>query len=151
LLHLLIIQAKFSSNLYTEPPTILFHGTTSNRASKIVGNQFYETQGFKKAPVFLAEDYNTARYFAFEKLAALVPNQPKSLTVVEFKIPTQLANDLGIGQDSRSVIGVFEELRFPDIPGGTGHERILRNLTDVQRFNDVLKAGQIKVRRQRVK
>jgi RHS repeat-associated protein len=47
---------------------ILYHGTSSNRASKIVGNQYYQAQGFK-GKTFFAEDYNTAKYFAFESIA----------------------------------------------------------------------------------
>ena len=47
---------------------ILFHGTSSNRASKIVGNEFHEAQGFRSV-AFFAEDFNTARHFARESSA----------------------------------------------------------------------------------
>jgi len=130
----------------------LYHGTSSNRASKIVGNQFYETQGFKKQPVFFAEDYPTAEYFAYEKMAARdVPNIPKSATVIEFKLSESLANDVGLGANNRRIIGQDNYLPFPDIPGGSGYERITLNSSDLEKFNNALKSGNIQVRRLKVR
>ena|GEM_PF-1727648 len=131
------------------PITILYHGTSSNRASKIVGNQFYEIQGFKQVPTYLAEDYQTAYYFAREHIGKVdVPHIAKSITVIEFKIPEEIAESLNIGAESRRVIGQYAELRFPDIPGSTGYERVL---TDIQKFNEALKEGTIHVRRKRTR
>jgi hypothetical protein len=130
----------------------LYHGTTSNRASKIVGNLFYETQGFKKTPTFLAEDFNTAEYFGITKLAdSTSPNQAKSVSVIEFKIPKQLATELGIGSENRRIIGALEDLFTPDIAGGTGYERVLNSVTNLQVFNQALKTKTISVRRMRVR
>jgi hypothetical protein len=46
------------------------------------------------------------------------------------------------------VIGGFADLRFPDIAGGTGYERVL---IDTKAFNEALKSGLIDASRIKVK
>ena len=89
---------------------------------------------------YFAEDFSTAEYFAFESIAKYMPDQqtPKSLTVIEFKIPKQLAGDMGLFK--RNPIGAMEGMPFVDIAGGTGFERILSG-EGLKKFNDALRQG----------
>ncbi|MBD2491385.1 Ig-like domain-containing protein [Aulosira sp. FACHB-615] len=132
---------------------VLYHGTSSSRAKNIVEG------GFKKSPTYLAEEQNTAEYFAFESLSKYalevkrqnrytLETAPKSLTIIKFQIPKELATELKIDQANRSLIGEEKGLPTPIIEGGSGHERILYNIDG---FNKALKSGQITTSRYRRK
>ena len=148
------IPDDLAAKIYGREPNdfeVLYHGTSSNRAGKIVGSQFFEPQGFKKFPTFFAEDYATSRYFAFEQMAKYnIPAEtpPKSLTIIKFEIPKDIASHLGIDRASRRRIGEELDLPLPPIEGGSGNERILY---DVDTFNNVLKSGQINTTRFKIK
>ncbi len=75
----------------------LFHGTSSNRASKIIGNELCNAGGFR-SEAFLAEDFATAEHFAVASLRDYLPGQtpPKSFTVLAFRVPRELADNLGL-------------------------------------------------------
>jgi len=62
----------------------LYHGTSSNRASKILGGKFSDLEGFRNVTTYLAEDSRTAHHFALELMGnTKIGNQaPKSLTVL---------------------------------------------------------------------
>lgn len=127
---------------------ILYHGTSSSRASKIVGNISKPAEGFRGTTYF-AEDFPTAEYFAFESLAKYTSYQqiPKSMSVIEFRIPKQLIRNTDLFR--RSPIGAAEGMPFTDISGGTGFERILSG-EGLKKFNDALGQGIISVRRRRL-
>jgi len=126
----------------------LYHGTSSSRASKIVGNEVKVTRGFNSQTYF-AEDFATAEYFSFESIAKYPASLdvPKSLSVIEFKIPKSLAKEMGLLK--RHPIGSTEGLPFVDISGGTGFERILSG-KNIKKFNEALKEGKIIVRRKKI-
>ena len=126
----------------------LYHGTSSNKASRIVGSA-YHTQSGLRGSTDLAEEFETARHFALESLIHYGPGQtaPRSLSVIEFSIPRQLADKLGIGSGSRRLLGEDLGLLATDIAGGSGFERKLFNAAG---FNEALKSGEIQFRRMRV-
>lgn len=137
---------------------ILYHGTSSKRASKIVGNNISQQQGFKitdRDSIFLAEDLHTARFFATEKVLDAIseavntgnPDSPKYVTVIEFAIPTSVANELEIADCHRKLLGEFTDMTFPDIFDGTGFERILIGESNISAFNKSLACGDIKYKR----
>ena len=122
-----------------EGDVILTHGTSSNRASKIARGGF-------RGETFLAEDVATSRHFAYESIAKYKPGEmlPRSLTSIEFRIPRPLAKKLGLIE--RSTIGQTRGLKWVDIQGGSGFERVL-SADKLKAFNESLKAGEIGVRR----
>jgi RHS repeat-associated protein len=125
----------------------LYHGTTSNRASKIVGSQYQKARGFRPTggSVFFAEDMATARHYAD---VARTSTGASSATIMELKIPRSLAEETGLM--NRSVIGADLGLPFEDIPGGTGFERVLPK-DQLQIFNQALLGGTVETRRLRVR
>jgi hypothetical protein len=100
----------------------LFHGTTGNVASKIIKNGF---RAGDDGTVFFAEDFPTAEHFARETAAG---RGAGSRTVLSVKVPAEVANAL-----ERGTIGEHRGLRFVDVPGGSGYERILTG--DTGAFN----------------
>ncbi|MCG7945552.1 MAG: hypothetical protein N0C84_04330, partial [Candidatus Thiodiazotropha taylori] len=116
---------------------ILYHGTSSNAASKII------LRGFRKPPVFFAEDIATARHFGRARAAF---TGALSVTVIEFEIPESVIKSLGL---TRGPIGYDLGLPFVDIPGGTGYELIINSHGSLSIFNGALMTGAIKVRRLR--
>ena len=52
----------------------LYHGTSSNKASRIVGSDYHARSGFR-GPTDLAEEFETARHFALESLIHYGPRQ----------------------------------------------------------------------------
>jgi RHS repeat-associated protein len=120
-------------------PETLYHGTSSNRASKIVVN------GFRAAPVFFGEDFATAVHFGSENNLLRTSN----ISVIEFTIPGGLADSLGIGSAHGLPIGDFLGLPFVDIAGSNGLERVLGTSLQVHAFNKTLQSGAIKTRRLR--
>jgi RHS repeat-associated protein len=124
----------------------LFHGTTGSRASRIVGNEFYPTRGFRPGgdgAVFFAEDASTAFHFGREAAAG---TGARSVTAIEFTMPRSLAQDLGLL--NRNVLGEFRGACPLDIPGGTGFERIMTG-GNIDAFNQALRNGTISTRRLR--
>ncbi|WP_075186541.1 hypothetical protein [Teredinibacter haidensis] len=120
-----------------EDPEILYHGTSSNIASKIV------IHGFRSAPVFFAEDFVSARVFGATRAGL---NSSSNVTVIEFTIPQAIA-DAAITY--RGLIGSYWGVPFVDIPGGSGNERVIPTDGQMQIFNGALKAGVISQRRLR--
>jgi hypothetical protein len=120
----------------------LFHGSSSNRASKIV------KRGFRENATFFAEDLSTAAHFAKYDAGALrqVGMAPKSFTVIEFKMRRSVYESLMM---NRGPIGEDLGLAFTDIAGGTGFERIL-SASGVRSFNELMKSGAIATRRLRL-
>ncbi|WP_265593677.1 RHS repeat-associated core domain-containing protein [Verrucomicrobium sp. BvORR034] len=116
---------------------VLYHGTTSNMASKIT------TRGFRTADTFFAEETATSRYFASEAAAR---TGARSLTSIQFTMPRTVAQDLGLLE--RRIIGADRNLPTPDIDFGTGVERILSS-GRVAEFNAMLENGVIVFRRLR--
>jgi RHS repeat-associated protein len=121
-----------------EPTETLYHGTSSNRASKIV------RLGFRGPDVFFAEDIATARVFGHE---AAGRTGARSVTVIRFEIPISIATAAGIGPLSRERIGFDYGLGTPDIFGGTGFERVMRSMGQVLIFNGALIKKDIKATR----
>ncbi|BAZ16399.1 hypothetical protein NIES4071_82750 [Calothrix sp. NIES-4071] len=116
-------------------------------------------QGFRQAPTFFAEEYPTARYFAFESISRYntelkrqnrftLETPPKSLTIIEFQISKSLAFELKIDRVHRTRIGQEMDLPILYIEGGSEHERILYRINT---FNQALKSGQINTRRYRIR
>lgn len=108
--------------------------------------------------IFFAEDINTARFFATEKLAdatAFAVNArnletpPKNMSVIEFKIPLQVAINLEISDGHRRLLGEYTGMVFPDIAYGTGFERILIGSERIIAFNGLLASKEISQRRLR--
>ena len=114
----------------------LYHGTTSNIASKIV------QRGFRTPPssVYFAEDFVTAEYFSINAAAR---TGARSRTVIEFTMSRGLHNRLGIRP---GLIGEDALERFVQ-PGISPYEQIL---TNVEVFNKALAEGLITYRRLRV-
>ena len=147
----LIINNGFNINI--NEIEILYHGTSSSRAKRIV------EQGFRKGIIFFAEESYTAEYFAFESLGKYKTDKkkrnrysrqtlPKSLTIIEFRIPKNIAVQLKIDRANRRRIGEAMDLGVPPVDRGSGHERILYN---VNAFNNALRLGYISTRRLRIK
>ena len=140
----------------------LFHGTSSKRASKIVGNDSHTQEGFRTGDqecVFLAEDAPTARFFASQRTSDESALQhemgnpdmaPKNLTVIEFTMSLEVANELGLSTDDRRLLGEFSGMPFPDLANSTGHERILVGNQKIAAFNAKLASGEISARREKV-
>ncbi|MEM8682201.1 MAG: RHS repeat-associated core domain-containing protein [Pseudomonadota bacterium] len=137
-IHTIVTQDERSRG--REPKITLFHGTSSNAASKIV------RLGFRSVPVFFAEDIVTARVFAAE---AAGRNDARSTTVITFTIPLSIAEAAGIGPESRQMIGSEFGLPFVDISGGSGYERVIRSTGELLIFNGALTTGKITTRRLR--
>jgi hypothetical protein len=137
----------------------LYHGTSSKRASKIVGNVKYQQEGFKYDKydcVFFAEELETAKFFGGEKAldaaatAHATGNEgftPKRYTVIEFTMTDDVAEGLRISEGYRKPLGEYTGMSFPDIFGGTGHERILAGVELIVEFNRLLSGGKITARR----
>ena len=106
----------------------LFHGTSSNRAARIVGSPYYAAEGFKAGrDYFFAEDFVTAEVFGRARLEPDQPpeNRPQSFTVISFTMPYNLGWRLGLLH--RYPIGGFLDRPFVDVPAGSGFERVLRS------------------------
>ncbi len=138
-------------------PVTLWHGTTSNRASRILGSAdnaaaassfAYEAEGFRGVTVYFAEDSDAARYFAYERLALTRPGEtpPSSLTVIKFSIPEELASRFGL-LERYPITGELGALRPVDI--GTGYESRLFSAFVVD-FNEALQTRRIVVERFRI-
>lgn len=139
----------------------LYHGTSSKRASKIVGNDKHVQQGFKVQDydcIFLAEDLATARFFAAERVVEAeayamnmnnLETPPKNISVIEFQIPIEVATELGLSDADRKPLGVFTGMAFPDIAQGSGFERILESNQRIAKFNELLASKIIQHRRLR--
>ncbi len=140
----------------------LFHGTTSKRASKIVGNDSHAQEGFRLGTqdvVFFAEDGPTAEFFAGQRTSDESALQhdagnghmaPKNLTVIEFTVPLELANALGLSHTERRLLGEFSGMPFPDLANSTGYERMLVSNEKISEFNAKLASGEISARRRRI-
>lgn len=122
----------------TPKPLIVYHGTTSNRASKIV-KQGFRPRGNHR-DVFFAEDLETAKYFALDKAGDTGARQ---ITVIRMEIPRALAEELGLTQ--RHLMGARTGLIVPDVPGSR-MERILESFR-IPQFNELLKSREIEVTR----
>jgi RHS repeat-associated protein len=144
----LIEELGYKKNKVLSEEVTLYHGTSSSRSSKIVGNSLKPKRGFR-GDTFFAEDFVTAEWFANESVVKYGYGQtlPKSFSVIEFRIPAKLAADLGLLK--RSIIGQATELRFVDIAGSSGFERILTS-KNLARFNNALRKGEILVRRKKL-
>ncbi|WP_181790316.1 RHS repeat-associated core domain-containing protein [Myxococcus llanfairpwllgwyngyllgogerychwyrndrobwllllantysiliogogogochensis] len=131
----------------------LFHGTTGNRAAKIMGSLLYKARGFRagtKGAVFFAEERATAEFFANQAPRNHTNDiLAKSRSLIEIKIPEELAKKFGIDELNREPIGAAMDLEFPDISGGSGFERILsKDLLD--EFNQAIESGEIILRRSKL-
>ena len=127
--------ARTASGIIEVPDIRILHGTSSNKASKIVQG------GFKPgSDVYFAEDVSTAASFAYQKRSE--PIAAGSHSVIEFRVPVPLAQKFGLLE--RLPIGQNEALRWVDV--GSGYERILRehNIAD---FNSALTRKFIQQRR----
>jgi hypothetical protein len=137
----------------------IYHGTTSKKASKIVGNEIHKREGFRAGPdgrVYFAEDVATARFFATGRAAEADvvaaqfenPNgKPKFITVVELEIEDELASEFGLGHEDRLPLGEATGQHFPDVAGGSGFERMISHEEDLQNLNAAMASGKISVRR----
>lgn len=115
----------------------LYHGTSSNRASKICTNGF--RIGIDNA-IFFAEEAKSAEYFALTTKIPRGQMLPQSFTTIIFDIPTELAMELGLFK--RYLIGEYRQA--PSIqPGESPYERILIGQERIQIFNDNLKNHRI--------
>jgi hypothetical protein len=116
----------------------LYHGTSSARASRIL------TRGLRPGyddAVFFAEEFETAAHFAREGAQGRT-------TVMRFTIERNLADELGLMD--RALLGEARGLRWVDIQGGTGFERILMG-DNIRLFNEALENGAITVQRLQVR
>lgn len=131
---------KFSTTYsYGKQYKTAFHGTSSNKASKIVGNQFYETAGFRQQITFLADDATVAKQFMIEN------NPLVNKTLIEFKIPKSFYDEMvKRGHIKIDVIG--NELGLPAVDIGNGLEIIIYP-DGIPYFNEALKNGMIKTKR----
>lgn len=141
--------------------TILYHGTSSKRGSKICGNNLHSREGFRVTGydcVFFAEDIETAKFFAIEKAGDAVATAlnngnpamlPKNICVIEFHLTPEIAAALGLADQHRKVLGEHTGMAFPDIHGGTGFERILEGINNINAFNQAFVGGNIEHRRLR--
>ncbi|WP_177241715.1 RHS repeat-associated core domain-containing protein [Myxococcus fulvus] len=132
----------------------LFHGTTGNRSAKIMGSVFYKARGFtagKKGAVFFAEERATAEFFA-NQAPALHDNNTlaRSRSIIEVKIPDELAKRFGISETERSLIGDAMDMELPDVQRGSGFERIL-NQEFLDEFNGAIQSGEIILRRYKLR
>ncbi|HUB68501.1 MAG TPA: RHS repeat-associated core domain-containing protein [Candidatus Methylacidiphilales bacterium] len=115
----------------------IYHGTTSNAASKILSGGF---RPGADGAVFFGEDFSTAQHFGLE---AIAENGASSGKVLSFQVPADLADQLGL--TSRNVLGEFRGAPTIDIPNGSGFERILQG-NNIDAFNQALRSGQITTR-----
>jgi hypothetical protein len=121
-----------------------YHGTSSNKASKIVQG------GFKPGPdgvVFFAEDAQTAEFFAVTTKTPPGSDVPRSFTVIEFTIPRNLAEDLGLL--NRTLIGSYRDA--PMIQPGVSPYEVILYEADIHAFNQALDDGLIIARRLRLR
>jgi RHS repeat-associated protein len=133
-----LIQSLVKDNTSEDDPEeseTLYHGTSSNLASKII------QRGFRSAPVFFGEDFVTAETFGRIRAGL---NGTANVTIIEFTIPKSIAQATITYRDT---IGEFLGLGFVDIPGGSGFERVLEYTPQLQIFNGALLSGIIKQRR----
>ena len=108
---------------------IIYHGTTSAKASRLL------KKGFRNTDAYFAPDYRAAQAMALETGRG-------NRTVMIFKIPVKLYESLGFKEGP---IGEYAQVRPADV--GSGMELILK---DVAQFNAALKDGTIGVTRWRV-
>jgi len=134
------VAARVVSSKGGEEAIRLFHGTSANIGSKIVAKGF---RSGSDGAVYFAEEFNTATHFAREAAAR---TGARSINTLEFKIPRDLAQKLGLME--REVLGAARGAKPIDIPGGSGFERILSG-SSVEAFNEALANGTIVVRRLR--
>jgi hypothetical protein len=126
----------------------VFHGTTSNRASKITGSAFYDARGFRPgvdSAVYFAEDFATAHHFALEAAAS---TGAKRATVLKLTMPRSVAGQSGLLY--RRPLGQYRGAPQIDIPGGTGHERVLSGRGSIDLFNASMEQGVVGVQRLRI-
>lgn len=105
----------------------LYHGTSSNRAARIVGSEYYAAEGFRPGRDYhLAEDFVTAELFALMRYEDDQPKdkQPRSFTVITFTMPFNLGWRLGLLR--RGPIGFFDGSSNAAPSGSTGFQRVLR-------------------------
>ena len=111
---------------------LLYHGTSSNKARKIV------TKGFRPGSdgaVFFAEDMETARYFASTVKLAPDEDPPKSFTIIIFDIPDEIIQNLF----RKGIIGEFRDAPPIQISATSSpYEYILHDLNVIESFNCLL-------------
>ena len=100
-----------------------------------------------KIRLYPTEDVQTAEYFAATTKVPPGADQPRSFTVIEFKIPRDLAQDMGLLK--RAPIGQFRQAPFIQ-PGTSPYEVVLREQY-IPTFNQALSEGSITVRRLRIR
>lgn len=111
---------------------LLYHGTSSNKAHKIVSKGF---RPGSDGAVFFAEDMETARLFALS--VKLAPNEdpPQNFTVIIFDIPDEIAHKLFI----KGLIGQFRDAPPIQITATSSpYEYILCDLHMIEEFNYLL-------------
>jgi RHS repeat-associated protein len=117
-------------------PEILYHGTSRGRGADIAENGF---RAGLHGDGFLAEDTNTARGFATDRVPG--PN----FSLLRFLIPAGLAKRLKLTAQYRQPIGSETDGFCDDFNGtGSGFERVLRP-EFFEDFRKGLKDGTIKV------
>jgi hypothetical protein len=135
----------------------LYHGTSSNRAAKIVGSDYYSPRGFRHGiddavyftggnPPF---DFQSAANWAVG--AANSGSQARSFTVIRFNVPDTLARDLELidagGALKRIPVGQYRDAPFQDLPDP--YEIVLIG-DHIVSFNQALLEGQIIFQRYRL-
>lgn len=120
----------------TDETVTIYHGTTTNAASKILRNGF---RAGGDGAVFFGEDFQTAKFFGERRMAE---SGARSGQVLQYTMSHSLADKLGL--TSRQVLGEFRNAPWVDIPGASGFERIL-NGDDIGAFNDAVRDGRITV------
>ncbi|MFP4441259.1 MAG: hypothetical protein ACLFVO_28840, partial [Chloroflexaceae bacterium] len=135
----------------------LYHGTSSNRAAKIVGSAYYSPRGFRRGiddavyftggnPPF---DLQSAESWAVGAINS--SSQARSFTVIRFDIPGNLARDLGLideaGTLKRIPVGQYRDASFQDLPDP--YEIVLTG-DHIDSFNQALLEGHVIFQRYRL-
>jgi hypothetical protein len=115
----------------------IFHGTTSNRASKIVQRGFRSQQGI----TFFSRSYDVAEHFALDAASS---TGARSSTVLILRVPRALASQL-----TEHELGALTGAKPIDIAGGDARELLLQGDAHAA-FNRALLSGEIRHTRWRV-
>lgn len=115
---------------------IWYHGTTSNKATRIF------SQGFKNAQIHFATSPEVADYFAWEMGTRVAIDKIPNLTRIEIVIPATCLETI---TDYASIVAIGNaEDRPVDI--GDGMEIIL-SPKGVMKLNELIKSGKVTLSR----
>jgi hypothetical protein len=123
----------------------LYHGTSSNRAHKIINKGF---RPGSDGAVFFAEDRLTAQYFALTVKTAPDETPPQNFTILIFDIPDSIVQKLF----ARGLTGQFRDAPLIQIsPVSSPYEYVLNGSDAIREFNNLfLNVKQVSFKRWRI-